>query len=43
MDEEHKVNDAVNRAREADYMEAKSIVVVTPPGGHAATCSQAGW
>ena len=31
VDAGHKVNDAVEHAREADDMEAKSIVVVTPP------------
>ena len=31
VDAGHKVNDAVGHAREADDMEAKSIVVVTPP------------
>lgn len=32
VDAGHKVNDAVEHAREADEMEAKSIQVVTPPG-----------
>jgi dihydrodipicolinate synthase/N-acetylneuraminate lyase len=31
VDAGHKVNDAVEHAQEADDMEAKSIVVVTPP------------
>ena len=31
VDAGHKVNDAVEHAREADEMEAKSITVVTPP------------
>jgi dihydrodipicolinate synthase/N-acetylneuraminate lyase len=31
VDAGHKVNDAVEHARKADDMEAKSIVVVTPP------------
>jgi hypothetical protein len=31
VDAGHKVNDAVNHAREADDMEAKSVTVVTPP------------
>ena len=31
VDAGHKVNDAVEHAREADDMEPKSITVVTPP------------
>ncbi len=31
VDAGHKVNDAVEHAREAHEMEAKSIIVVTPP------------
>jgi hypothetical protein len=33
VDAGHKVNDAVEHAREADDMEAKSIEIRTPPGG----------
>jgi hypothetical protein len=33
VDAGHKVNDAVEHARETDDMEAKSIEIRTPPGG----------
>jgi hypothetical protein len=33
VDAGHKVNDAVNHAKEADGMQAKSIEVRTPPSG----------
>jgi hypothetical protein len=33
VDAGHKVNDAVTHAQDEDEMEARSITVVTPPGG----------